>query len=95
MPDAASLKREPLMSWDESATGWKKWWPRLERAAQGVNSRLVQLARIKAAYCVLDIATGNGEPAVTAARIVGPSGRVVAVDPSRACLRLVASVPGR
>jgi len=61
MPDAASLKREQLMSWDESAAGWKKWWPRLERAAQGVNSRLVELARIKPGdlFSILPLAMAN------------------------------------
>src|SRR5215471_8683992 len=88
MPDAASLKLDQRLSWDESAAGWKKWWPCLERAAQGVNSRLVELARIKPGDCVLDIATGNGEPGVTAARIVGPSGRVVAVDQSPGMLAI-------
>ena len=37
---------------------------------------------------VLDIATGSGEPAVTAARKVGPGGLVVATDQSPAMLEL-------
>jgi enediyne biosynthesis protein CalE5 len=88
MPDSATLKQDQRLSWDESAAGWKKWWPNFERAAQGVNSRLVDLARIKAGDRVLDIATGNGEPAVTAARIVGAKGAVVAVDQSPGMLAI-------
>ena len=88
MPDAASLKQDQRLSWDESAAGWKKWWPNFEGAAQGVNSRLVDLARIKAGDRVLDIATGNGEPAVTAARIAGAKGLVVAVDQSPGMLAI-------
>ena len=88
MADVAALKNEQKLSWDESAAGWKKWWPNFEKAAQGVNSRLVELARIKAGDRVLDIATGNGEPAVTAARLVGASGRVVAVDQSPGMLAI-------
>src|SRR6516165_12375202 len=88
MPDAASLKQDQRLSWDESAAGWKKWWPNFERSAQGVNSRLVELARIKAGDHVLDVATGNGEPAVTAARIAGANGLVVAVDQSPGMLAI-------
>jgi ubiquinone/menaquinone biosynthesis C-methylase UbiE len=87
-PDLANLKREQRITWDESAAGWKKWWPNFERAAQGVNSRLVELARVKSGDRVLDIATGNGEPAVTAARVAGAAGRVVAVDQSPGMLAI-------
>ena len=89
--DAANsekLKREQRAAWDENAAGWKKWWPTFERAAQTVSDRLVALAAIKPGHRVLDVATGTGEPAVTAARIVGTSGRVVAVDQSPAMLAI-------
>ena len=88
MPDAAALKNEQRMSWDESAAGWKKWWPSFERAAQAVNDRLVAMARVKPGNRVLDIATGNGEPAVTAARAAGAAGRVIAVDQSPGMLAI-------
>ena len=62
------------------AAGWKQHWAIWERAAQHVNARLVELARVDAGHQVLDIATGLGETAFTAARRVGPAGRVVATD---------------
>src|SRR5260370_33969988 len=79
-PDSVKMKNEQKLAWDDSADGWKKWWPTFERAAQRVNDRLVELAGARAGNRVLDIATGSGEPALTAARMGGPSGRVVAVD---------------
>jgi ubiquinone/menaquinone biosynthesis C-methylase UbiE len=42
--------------------------------------RLVDLAEIKPGSRVLDIATGIGEPALTAANQVGNSGHVLATD---------------
>ena len=60
----------------------------MERAGQHVSQRLVELARVESGERVLDIATGSGEPAVTAARKVGPAGLVVATDQSPAMLDL-------
>lgn len=80
----ADLRRE----WGMSADGWKQHWNIWERAAQHVNERLVDLARIRPGHRVLDVATGLGEPAFTAARRVGPNGSVVATDLSPAMLFL-------
>jgi SAM-dependent methyltransferase len=68
--------------WSRVAAGWERRWETFERAAQGVSDRLVELARIGPGDRVLDLATGVGEPALTAARRVGPTGRVAAVDQS-------------
>jgi SAM-dependent methyltransferase len=86
--DDVKTKALQKAAWDDTAEGWKRWWPTFERAAQTVNDRLVELAGISAGYRVLDIATGSGEPALTAARIVGRSGRVVAVDMSPGMLAI-------
>jgi SAM-dependent methyltransferase len=86
--DPQRLKSDQRRDWDAAAAGWKKWWPVFERAAQHVSDRLVELTSLKAGARVLDIATGNGEPAVTAARRVGPAGRVVATDQSAGMLAI-------
>ena len=87
-PDDLKIKEQQKVAWDDSAEGWKRWWPTFERAAQTVNDRLVALAQVSTGNHVLDIATGSGEPALTAARVVGPSGRVVAVDMSPGMLAI-------
>src|SRR5271167_5033517 len=87
-PDILKVKAEQKLAWDDSAEGWKRWWPTFERAAQIVNDRLVELAGARAGDRVLDIATGSGEPALTAARAVGQSGRIVAVDMSPGMLAI-------
>jgi len=86
--DDSKIKGQQKAAWDDSAEGWKRWWPTFERAAQLVNDRLVELAGVRAGNRVLDIATGSGEPALTCARAVGPSGRVVAVDMSPGMLAI-------
>src|SRR6266478_1106540 len=87
-PDDLKIKSQQKAAWDDSADGWKRWWPTFERSAQTVNDRLVELARVRDGNRVLDIATGSGEPALTAARAVGESGRVVAVDMSPGMLAI-------
>ena len=86
--DDLKIKGQQKAAWDDSAEGWKRWWPTFERAAQVVNDRLVDLAAVRAGNRVLDIATGSGEPALTAARAVGQSGRVLAVDMSPGMLAI-------
>jgi SAM-dependent methyltransferase len=66
--------------WDNAAAGWQTWWETIERRAQKVSDKIVQLAEIQPGDKVLDVATGIGEPAVTAARKVMPNGKVVATD---------------
>ena len=72
--------------WARVADGWLKWWDVLERGGQAVSDRLCEVAEVRAGQAVLDVATGLGEPAMTAARIVGAQGRVVASDASAAML---------
>lgn len=67
-------------SWDSVAAGWQKWWKTIENGAQTVSDKLVELAQIRAGQRVLDIATGIGEPAITASKIVGQKGYVTATD---------------
>ncbi len=67
-------------NWDTVAAGWQKWWKTFEKGAQKVSDKLVELARIERGQKVLDIATGIGEPAVTASRKVGELGYVLATD---------------
>ena len=73
--------RHPLLHYDASrAAAWAKWFHIMEGGAQPLSDRMVELAQIGPGSSVLDIATGLGEPAITAARSTGPSGLVLATD---------------
>ncbi|HUH14773.1 MAG TPA: class I SAM-dependent methyltransferase [Gaiellaceae bacterium] len=78
--DPAKYKEAQRRDWSAAAAGWREWWPKLEEGLGSVAERLVELAEVAPGDRVLDVATGIGEPAVTAARKVGPEGRVVATD---------------
>ncbi|MDW3653991.1 MAG: methyltransferase domain-containing protein [Nitrososphaeraceae archaeon] len=78
--DPKKYKEELSHGYDNAAPGWQKWWKTIETATQEVSKRLVELAAIKPGSKVLDIATGIGEPALTAAKQVGNTGHILAID---------------
>jgi ubiquinone/menaquinone biosynthesis C-methylase UbiE len=78
--DPEQFKQAQRQAWDRSADGMKTWWLVLEEGGQKLSDKLIELARITPGSKVLDVATGIGEPAVTAARHVQPSGKVLATD---------------
>jgi ubiquinone/menaquinone biosynthesis C-methylase UbiE len=86
--DSEQFKTSQRQSWNKVAEGWQRWWKTFERDAQKINERLVELAEIKQGDKVLDIATGIGEPALTAARKVGNKGYVLATDISSQMLNI-------
>jgi ubiquinone/menaquinone biosynthesis C-methylase UbiE len=79
--DPSQFKQGQRESWDSVAAEWQKWWKTTEAAAEKVSRRLIELAEIKPDSKVLDIATGIGEPSITAAKKVsGRNGHVLATD---------------
>ena len=86
--DPTQFKISQRQSWDSVAQGWKTWWEPIEKGAQALSTQLVQLAEIKPGYRILDIATGIGEPAMTAAKVIGSSGHVIATDISAQMLAI-------
>jgi len=88
--DPAKYKLEQRKSWDSVASGWKEWWATFENGAQHVSDKLIDLAGIKPGSRVLDIATGIGEPAISAAKVVGKHGHVTATDMSTEMLAFAA-----
>jgi SAM-dependent methyltransferase len=87
--DDAHIRSERQKLWDVSAAGLEKWLHVTQAASQYVTDRMIELAGIKPGDNVLDIATGIGDPAIDAAKIVRPTGYVLAVDLSQQ--RLVAA----
>jgi SAM-dependent methyltransferase len=86
--DPDSFKMAQREGWDSVARGWKDWWVSIEKGAQKLSQRLIELAEIKPGQRVLDVATGIGEPSITAAKVVGTSGHVLATDISRQMLAI-------
>lgn len=78
--DAGEFREGQREQWNTAATGWRKWSDLIDSAAGGISTRLVELAGVEPGSRVLDVAAGYGEPSLTAARVAGPEGSVVASD---------------
>lgn len=82
----AEIRQAQRDSWDTAAVGWQRWWPAMEAGSDELNRRLLAMAGLAPGMRVLDVATGIGEPALSAAEVVGLAGSVVATDMSKAML---------
>ena len=45
--DSKQYKEAERQSWNSVAAGWQKWWQTVEKGAQKVSDRLIELAEIK------------------------------------------------
>jgi SAM-dependent methyltransferase len=66
----------------------EKWKAKSAHMGQAVTEALVEYARPVLGMRVLDLASGAGEPAITLAQRVGPTGHVTALDLSAELLEI-------
>ncbi|GAA3011202.1 class I SAM-dependent methyltransferase [Actinokineospora diospyrosa] len=74
------FKATQRANWNAMSGGWLTWQDKFERGGATISERLIEQAALRPGHRVLDIGTGIGEPALRAARVVGPTGRVTAID---------------
>ncbi len=86
--DPAQFKTHQRTFWDTTSPAWETWDNEFERGAASVTAWMLDVAGVRPGQRVLDVATGHGEPALSALRAVGPTGRVVGVDISPAMLEV-------
>lgn len=90
--DAAQYKQAQREQWNKDGAAWRRWSPTLDRWYGGATRKMLDLAGLEPGHHVLDVAAGAGEPAVSAAERVGPSGHVLATDLSEGIVALAAEV---
>jgi ubiquinone/menaquinone biosynthesis C-methylase UbiE len=71
-----------LKTWETSSQYWSKHQALIEKMYAPLTRALIEEAQIVAGQSVLDIGGGAGEPSLTIAAVVGPSGRVTFTDPT-------------
>ena len=85
VPDPAKIQkfREHLhQEWTGDATvaAWRKWHGRIAAFTRGATEAILETAHLRPGMRVLDLACGVGDPALSIAAEVAPSGRVTATD---------------
>jgi len=78
-------------TWNESAGSYVEWM----RLLEPFRSRLVDRLAPRPGERVLDLGTGPGEPAMTVARGVGPTGSVTGIDLAERMVELARQVADR
>jgi ubiquinone/menaquinone biosynthesis C-methylase UbiE len=78
--DPMRYKETTREQWQAAAAAWHRWTPAIQAWLGPATERMLDLAAVGAGARVLDVAAGAGEPAITAAKRVGPTGAVLATD---------------
>jgi ubiquinone/menaquinone biosynthesis C-methylase UbiE len=74
-------QKKTLDAWQTSAQYWDKYRVLIAQMFAPLTAGLLEEARIGIGQKVLDIGGGSGEPSLTIAGIVGPTGSVMYTDP--------------
>jgi ubiquinone/menaquinone biosynthesis C-methylase UbiE len=74
---------------------WRRYDAMEARLSASLSERMLDLAGLRPGMRVLDLASGRGEPAIPAARRVGPSGSVLGVDVAADLLAMAAERAAR
>jgi ubiquinone/menaquinone biosynthesis C-methylase UbiE len=69
-----------LQAWSESAHYWQKHHATIRVMFAPITRAIIEDAHIAQGQSVLDVAGGTGEPSLTIAEVVGPSGSVTCTD---------------
>ena len=75
------LENETLSRWSGNTPYWEKHRELIQHMFAPVTEALLDDALVKPGDAVLDVATGAGDPALSVADVVGPSGKVIGIDP--------------
>lgn len=89
--DPLKYKQTTRDQWDSTAEAWNRWGPALAQWLGPATEIMLDMAGVGPGSRVLDVAAGAGEQTITAARRVGPSGRVLATDISAGILEYAAA----
>jgi ubiquinone/menaquinone biosynthesis C-methylase UbiE len=79
---ASEKTEQVLAAWETSSQYWNKHQALIEKMYAPLTRALIEAAQLAPGQSVLDIGGGSGEPSLTIAQVVGPSGRVTFTDPT-------------
>lgn len=74
------MSDDTINEWRETAKYWVKYGPTIRTMFAPVTRAMIENAGIREGQSVLDVAGGAGEPSLTIAGVVGPTGSVTCTD---------------
>ena len=83
--DVDRIRDQQRGTWDQFSAGWKRWDALVGGWMAPFGAAMIRNANLRNDSQVLDVASGTGEPGLTAAALV-PGGRVVLTDLSERML---------
>lgn len=89
--DPIAYKATTQEQWQAAAEAWHRWGPTIEQWLGEATETMLDLAGVGEGARVPDVAAGAGGQTLTAARRVGPAGRVLASDIAPAILDYAAA----
>jgi phospholipid N-methyltransferase len=89
--DPNQYKETTRAQWESAAAAWDRWDATLAEWLGPATEVMLDFAGVTDGATVLDVAAGAGGQTLTAARRVGPAGRVLATDISPAILQYAAA----
>lgn len=78
--DPIKYKEAIRAEWQKTAEGWHRWIPFVSQWLGPATELMLDLAELAPGDHVLDLAAGDGDQSLAAARRVGPTGYVLATD---------------
>jgi ubiquinone/menaquinone biosynthesis C-methylase UbiE len=84
---ADEIRKQQREYWNAISPGWKKWDTHIMHWFHPIGEKLLEQADLQNGDQVLDVATGSGEPGLSAAKRVG-NGRVIGADSSEDMLSI-------
>jgi len=88
--DPIQYKQTTYQQWQAAAQAWNQWGPTIEQWLGPATEIMLDMADVRTDSRVLDVAAGAGGQTLTAAKRVGPTGSVVAIDISSNLIALAA-----
>lgn len=94
LPLTQDISAQQRQAWNEFSPGWQKWNARIQTWLGPVGAALIAAADLAESDRVLDVATGTGEPGLTAASLV-KTGEVIGQDVAEDMVRIANEIAQR